>query len=73
MYVHPQIDPVAISIGPFAIHWYGLMYLVGFALFWGLGVYRAKKDAWREMTADQVEDLLFYGVMGVILHALGWM
>ena len=67
MYVHPQFDPVAISIGPFAIHWYGLMYLVGFALFWGLGVYRAKKDAWREMTADQVEDLLFYGVIGVIL------
>ena len=67
MYVHPQFDPVAISIGPFAIHWYGLMYLVGFALFWGLGVYRAKKDVWREMTADQVEDLLFYGVMGVII------
>ncbi len=67
MYVHPQFDPVAIAIGPFSIHWYGLMYLVGFALFWALGVYRAKRDAWRGMDAEKVEDLLFYGVMGVIL------
>lgn len=33
MFVHPQFDPVAISLGPLAIRWYGLMYLLGFALF----------------------------------------
>lgn len=67
MLIHPQFDPVALSIGPLSIHWYGLMYLVGFALFWLLGTWRAKHDAWRELTADDVEDLLFVGVLGVIL------
>lgn len=67
MLVHPQFDPIAISIGPLSVHWYGLMYLVGFALFWFLGNWRAKKDAWRMMDAEKVEDLLFFGVLGVIL------
>lgn len=64
--VHPQFDPVAISIGPLAIRWYGLMYLVGFALFVLLGRYRAR-EAWRGMSKQDVDDLLFYGVLGVIL------
>lgn len=67
MLIHPQFDPVAISIGPLSIHWYGLMYLVGFALFWLLGTWRAKRDAWRDLTAEDVEELLFVGVLGVIL------
>ena len=67
MFVHPQFDPIVFSVGPLSVHWYGLMYLVGFALFWFLGTYRAKKDAWRSMSAEKVEDLLFYGVLGVIL------
>lgn len=67
MLIHPQFDPIAFSIGPVSVHWYGLMYLVGFALFWFLGIYRARKDAWRGMDAEKVEDLLFYGVLGVIL------
>ena len=67
MLVHPQFDPIAISIGPLSVHWYGLMYLVGFALFWFLGNWRVKKDAWRMMDAQKVEDLLFFGVLGVIL------
>lgn len=67
MLIHPQFNPIALSIGPVSIHWYGLMYLVGFALFWALGSYRAKRDSWRGMTAEGVEDLLFYGVLGVIL------
>ncbi len=66
MLVHPQFDPVALHLGPVAVHWYGLMYLVGFALFLMLGRWRARED-WRGMTADDVEDLLFYGVVGVIL------
>ena len=39
----PQIDPVAIVIGPLKVHWYGLMYMIGFAAAWLLGVYRAKQ------------------------------
>ena len=67
MLIHPQFNPIAFSIGPISVHWYGLMYLVGFALFWFLGSYRAKKDAWRQMDAEKIEDLLFFGVLGVIL------
>ncbi len=65
MYV-PHFDPIAFSIGPLAVHWYGLMYLFGFAAFWLLGRQRARQ-AWRGMSAQGVEDLLFYGVIGVIL------
>lgn len=66
MLIHPQFDPVAIHIGPVAVHWYGLMYLVGFALFLLMGRRRARQ-AWRGMSATDVEDLLFYGVAGVVL------
>ena len=40
MLTHPQFDPVAIAVGPVAIHWYGLMYLIAFAQFWWLGKWR---------------------------------
>ena len=66
MLVHPQFDPVAFSLGPIAVRWYGLMYLVGFALFWWLGRLRAR-DSWRGMSRQDVEDLLFFGVLGVII------
>ena len=66
MLVHPQFDPVAFSLGPIAVRWYGLMYLVGFALFWWLGRLRAQ-DSWRAMSRQDVEDLLFFGVLGVII------
>ena len=62
----PEFNPIAFSIGLLAVHWYGLMYLLGFAFFWALGRLRAK-DPWRQMTANDVEDILFYGVLGVIL------
>ena len=62
----PEFNPIAFSIGPVAVHWYGLMYLFGFAAFWLLGRMRAK-EAWRQMSAADMEDLLFYGVIGVIL------
>jgi len=61
---YPQIDPVAISIGPLDIHWYGLMYLFGFAFVWLLGRYRVGRSGWE---AEQLDDLLFYGALGVIL------
>jgi phosphatidylglycerol:prolipoprotein diacylglycerol transferase len=66
MLIHPQFDPIAFSIGPVAVRWYGLMYLVGFVIFMLLGRYRAK-DAWRGMSKQDIDDLLFYGVLGVIL------
>jgi phosphatidylglycerol:prolipoprotein diacylglycerol transferase len=65
--VHPQFDPVAFSLGPLSVHWYGLMYLAGFMAGQYLGIWRAAKDAWRGFTVDQVKDLLFYIVMGIIL------
>ena len=61
---YPHIDPVALSLGPLAIHWYGLMYLLGFAFVWLLGRYRAGRFGWQ---TSQLEDLLFYGAIGVIL------
>lgn len=63
---YPEFDPVALSLGPLAIRWYGLMYLIGFAAAWWLGHRRARRaDA--TLTPAQVDDLLFYAAMGVIL------
>ena len=63
---HPQFDPVALQIGPLAIHWYGLMYLIGFALVWFLGNYRIKK-AQSPLDRKGLEDLIFYCVLGVVV------
>jgi phosphatidylglycerol---prolipoprotein diacylglyceryl transferase len=60
----PQIDPVALSLGPLQVHWYGLMYLFGFVGAWLLGRQRAERYGW---TVTEVEDLLFYGAIGVIV------
>ena len=65
--IHPQFDPVAIHLGPLAIRWYGLMYLVAFALFFFLGRLRARRDAWRGVSYALMDDLLFFGVLGVVL------
>ena len=69
MLVHPQFSPVALQIGPVAIHWYGLTYLVAFGLFLWLGAQRVKlaQFAARGWTRRDIEDLLFYGVLGVVL------
>ncbi len=64
---HPQFDPIAIQLGPLAIRWYGLMYLVGFALFILLGRYRIKQNPKGPFTINMLDDMLFYGVLGVIL------
>ena len=69
MLVHPLPDPVAFSIGPLAVHWYGLMYLLAFVLFITLGRIRLKqphimREGW---TAKNLDDMLFYGVLGVII------
>lgn len=67
MLVHPQIDPVALSLGPVSIHWYGLMYLIGFVFFILLGRYRIKRNPHSAFTNESLDDVLFYGVLGVIL------
>ncbi|MDR2450304.1 MAG: prolipoprotein diacylglyceryl transferase [Candidatus Accumulibacter sp.] len=72
MLIYPKIDPVALSIGPLAVRWYGLMYLVAFLQFWWLGRRRVRTQPWLAgagWKVAEVEDLLFYGVIGVIAGA----
>lgn len=60
----PKFDPVALDLGIVQIHWYGIMYLVGFAVAWWLGCRRARqRDDW---DAEKVSDLIFYGALGVV-------
>jgi phosphatidylglycerol:prolipoprotein diacylglycerol transferase len=67
MLVHPQFDPVAFQLGPLVVRWYGLMYLVGFALFMVLGKVRARQQMLTGWRASDIDDMLFYGVLGVIV------
>ena len=70
MLIHPQIDPIAIHFGPtYGIHWYGLMYLVGFSLFLLLGKKRLLSQNRPGWDGKMLDDLLFYGVLGVVLGA----
>ncbi|NEV61764.1 prolipoprotein diacylglyceryl transferase [Thiorhodococcus minor] len=72
MLTYPDIDPVALALGPIKVHWYGLMYLIGFALAWGLGRWRA--DRTQGWSKDMVDDLIFYGVIGTVVGGrLGYM
>lgn len=69
MLIHPLPDPVAFSIGPLSVHWYGLMYLVAFIQFIMLGRVRARQPhmaaaGWKK---EDLDDMLFYGVLGVVL------
>ncbi len=66
MLVHPEFDPVAFSLGPLHVRWYGLMYLLGFISGWALGRYRARQPRFG-WTAEQVDDVVFYIALGVIL------
>ncbi len=73
MLSYPNIDPVAIALGPIKIHWYGLMYLLGFLGAWWLGRIRARDES-RGWTAAQVDDVIFYSALGVVLGGrLGYM
>lgn len=69
MLVHPQFDPVAIALGPLQIHWYGLTYLVAFGLFLLLAMRQAQQPwfASAGWTRRDAEDLLFWGVLGVVI------
>ncbi|MEZ5665396.1 MAG: prolipoprotein diacylglyceryl transferase [Burkholderiaceae bacterium] len=73
MLTHPEIDPVALQLGPLAIHWYGLTYLAAFGLFYWLGTRRLHHEPYASTTSPapwgrrDIEDILFLGVMGVVL------
>lgn len=67
--IHPMPNPVALQLGPVAIHWYGLMYVLAFAMFIALGRVRIKQPhiAQQGWTKEDLDDMLFYGMLGVIL------
>jgi phosphatidylglycerol:prolipoprotein diacylglycerol transferase len=73
MIPYPEFDPVALQIGPLAVRWYGITYLVGFAAAWFLGRRRASR-AGSPVTPLQVDDLIFYAALGIILGGrIGYM
>ena len=73
MFVYPQIDPIAFSLGPLHVRWYGLMYLLGFLAAWWLARRRAARPG-STWTPTEVDDLIFYSALGVILGGrLGWL
>jgi len=69
MLIHPMPDPIALQLGPVAIHWYGLMYVLAFAMFIALGRLRIKQPhiAAQQWKKEDLDDMLFYGMMGVII------
>ena len=62
-----QIDPIAVSLGLLRIHWYGLMYLLGFAVAWWLGRRRVRAGRLPGVDENGFGDLMFYGMLGVVL------
>lgn len=66
MFVYPEIDPIIFEIGPLAIRWYGLMYVVGFLAAWWLARRRCVRPD-SPVNATQVDDLIFYAMLGVII------
>jgi phosphatidylglycerol:prolipoprotein diacylglycerol transferase len=67
MLVYPHINPIALQLGPLAVHWYGLMYMAGFLTFIWLGRKRLVTLNLQQINNKTLDDLLFYGVLGVIL------
>ncbi len=73
IYFH-DIDPIAISLGPVKVHWYGVMYLLAFASAWWLGRRRVSQGRLPGVNADGFSDLLFYSMLGVVLGGrIGYM
>ena len=67
MFIHPQFDPIALQLGPLAVRWYGLMYLVAFSLAIVLGRSRIAKAGDAFISRKEFDDLIFYGLLGVIV------
>jgi phosphatidylglycerol:prolipoprotein diacylglycerol transferase len=66
MLTYPDIDPVAVALGPIEVHWYGLMYLVAFVAGWWLGIVRTRRPG-TEWRAAEIGDLVFYFALGAVL------
>lgn len=66
MLTYPVIDPVAVALGPVKVHWYGLMYLLGFAAAWWLAMRRSQQP-WAPVRRAQVDDLIVYVALGVVI------
>lgn len=66
MLSYPNINPVLVTLGPLKVHWYGIMYLIGFAAVWVLGQHRAKQP-WSVIKPEAIEDLVTFGALGVIV------
>jgi phosphatidylglycerol:prolipoprotein diacylglycerol transferase len=66
MLTYPHINPVALHLGPVQIHWYGIMYVIGFAAAWWLARRQAARPG-STWNAEQVDDLIFWAMVGVIL------
>ena len=65
MLTYPEIDPVVVSLGSIQVHWYGVMYLLGFSAAWLLATSRSKR-AWSPLRRDQVEDLIVYAAFVLV-------
>jgi phosphatidylglycerol:prolipoprotein diacylglycerol transferase len=66
MLTFPEIDPIIFALGPLKIRWYGLMYVIAFLLAWWLAKRRCNRSD-SPVTSEQVDDLMFYGMLGVII------
>lgn len=67
MLAYPHIDPIIVSIGPLAVRWYGVMYLLGLSAAWWLSLRRMQAGSAPVRTREEVDDLIFYAALGVIL------
>ena len=70
MLVHPNFDPVAVQLGPFAVHWYGVMYVLGFSgvyLYWKYRIKTFPTSVGSQWNTERASDLLFYGALGAVI------
>ena len=67
MLKYPEINPIAFSIASWPVHWYGLMYLLGFVTGWWLLAQRLKSQNFWQLSQDQLSDIIFYAALGVVL------
>ncbi|MCF9046930.1 prolipoprotein diacylglyceryl transferase [Acinetobacter nectaris] len=65
MLTYPNINPIALELGPLKVHWYGIMYLLAFLCAWGLATYRSKQRT--DWSSEMISDLIFYGALGVVV------
>jgi phosphatidylglycerol:prolipoprotein diacylglycerol transferase len=73
LFQYPEFDPVAISLGPLQVRWYGLMYLAGFIVAW-LGMRSRAQKPWSPIKPEQVDDIVFYAALGAIIGGrIGYM